>query len=278
MPVVDSQSSSPARAQVVVPLRHSLYLNVRAAVLGGAIGYAFWFVAHNPRYFWPVVGGTAALTIFATLWTSQASFAKPYRLNYLILPLVLLASSLFFFLLLKNPSYQLIFVAVIGAIYWYFFRSFAELREHPSPEKKKGFTQALDVVTSVTMFLALASLQELYFFFSWKVWAFVLTGALLSAAFLYQSFWYHRLITLRAWVFIMVGALAFIEILWAVAVLPTGYLTNTLLSVAALFVIQSLAVASLRGLLKSRTVLENLGIAALIVIIALFSSRWTPLA
>lgn len=259
-------------------LGHSAYLNTRAAILGAAIGYGFWFVAHNPRYFWPIVGGLFGITIIGTLWTSRATFAKPYRLNYLILPVVLLASGLFFFLLLKNPTYQLIFVGAISVIYWYFFRSFAELREHPTPEKKKGVTQALDVVTSITLFLSLASLQELYFFFSWKLWALIVVGALLAAVMLYQSLWYHRVITLRAWVFILVGTLVFAESLWAIAVLPTGYLTNTLLSVAALYVIQSISIASLRGLLKRRTVLENLGMASLIIAIALFSSRWTPLA
>lgn len=268
----------PPADQKLSPLLHSAYLNIRAAILGGAIGYSFWFVAHNPRYFWPIVGTVTAIAVLGTLWTSHATFAKPYRLNYLILPVVLLASSLFFFLLLKNPTYQLVFVGSIGIIYWYFFRSFAELREHPSQEKKKGVTQALDVVTSVTMFLSLASLQELYFFFSWKLWALIIVGAALACILLYQSMWYHRVITLRAWVFILVGTMLFAESIWAITVLPTGYLTNTLLSVAALYVIQSVSITSLRGLLKRRTVLENLSMAAVIIVIALLSSRWTPLA
>jgi hypothetical protein len=255
-----------------------LYINVRAAFFGITIGYGFWYMAHNAGQFKPVVAILATLIVVATLWTSHASAEKVYRLNYLILPSVLFVSALFFFLLLKNPTYQLFFVVAIGAMYFYFFRAFAELREHPTPEKKKSVTQALDVVASITVFLSFASLQELYFFFNWKVFALILTAGLATAVLLYQIYWYHRVMTLRSWHFLVLGVLLMAQLIGVLTFLPTGYLTNALISVAGFYVYQALTVAALRGILKKRSVWEHIIVACVISAIALLSSRWTPLS
>jgi hypothetical protein len=279
VPVPNATTAAPITSpQHLVPLRHSLYINLRAAFFGFAIGYGFWYLAHHASQFKTVVTILAVLIVVATLWTSHASMEKVYRLNYLILPSVLFVSSLFFFLLLKNPTYQLVFVAVIGAMYFYFFRAFAELREHPTPEKKKSVTQALDVVASITIFLSFASLQELYFFFNWKVFALVLTAGLATAILLYQIYWYHRVMTLRSWHFIALGVLLMAQLVGVLTFLPTGYLTTALVCVAGFYVYQALTVAALRGILKKRAVLEHIIVACVISAIAFISSRWTPLS
>ena len=262
----------------VTLLRHSIYLNIRAALLGGGIGYGYWYLAHHASQFWQVVVALVIVVLLGTTWTSKLSFAKLYRFNYILLPSVLFAGSLLFFLLLKNPTYQLLFALLIGLTYWYFFRSFAELREHPSPERKKSFTQALDVVSSFTIFLNLASVHELYFFFSWKPYWLVLGVAGLTVVLLYQSYWYHRIMTARAWLYVFLGSLIMAQLVWVLTLLPTGYLTNTLVGVAGLYAYQALSVAQLRGILHKRFVLEHIAIAGIICVIGLLSSRWTPLA
>ncbi|MFO0704351.1 MAG: hypothetical protein U0517_00020 [Candidatus Andersenbacteria bacterium] len=258
-------------------LRHATYTTIRAVVLGSSIGYGFWYVAHHANFFWLTVLALAVLVILGTLWSTHFGFDKLYRLNFLILPLVLLGSSLFFFLLLKNPSYQLFFCFIIGGLYIFFFRSFTELREHPTQERKKSVTQALDLVAALTMFLSFASLQELYFFFAWKSYWLLLAAVGLSAVLLYVIYWYNRLITFRAWFYLALGALLLGEYFWAIGFFPTGYLSSAILSVAGLFLYQSLTVASLRGFLRRRLVLEQLLLAGVISVIALLSSRWTPL-
>jgi hypothetical protein len=262
----------------VTLLRHSIFLNLRAAILGGALGYGYWYVAHHAGQFGTVVTIMLLVVVGGTAWTSKLTFGKLYRLNYLVLPLVLFAGSLFFFLLLKNPTYQLLFSLGIGITYWYFFRSFAELREHPSPERKKSFTQALDVVSNVTVFLTIASVHELYFFFSWKPYWLVLSVAAFSAVLLYQSYWYHRIVTARTWLYVVLGSLLMAQLAWVLLMLPTGYLTNTLLCVAGLYVFGALSIAQLRGIIHRRLILEHVSVAGIICVIGILSSRWTPLA
>ena len=268
----------PVREHNLQPLRHAVFLQVRAALLGGLIAYGFWYLARHASAFVAVAIGLTILVTVSALWTSRFNFTKVYRLNYLPLPLVLYAGALFFFLLLKNPTYQLIFVVVIGLMFWYLFRSFAELREHPTPERKKSFTQALDVISSAAAFLAFASLGQMYAFFSLPVGLLVAGSALLTVLLLYEAYWYHRVTTLRAWTYVAVGALIVGEIAWATSLLPVGYLTGAVLAVAAFYVFQALSTASLRGLLHRRVVREQLAIAGIICVIALASSRWLPVA
>lgn len=258
-------------------LRNSSYINLRALMLGGGIGYGYWYVAHHADQFAYVLAAILTIVIFGTIWTSHITFQKIYRANYLILPSILLVSSLFFFLLLKNPSYQFLFIIIVGGIYAYYFRSLAELRERPSPERKKSFTQSLDIVSILVAFFSFATLQELLFFFSWHATWIILLGTAVSMTLLYQNYWYHRVITLRAHFYVLLGGLIMVETLWAISFLPTGYLANAVLSVAALYAYQSLTVTALRGLLKKRTVIESIAMAGVISVIVLVSSRWTPL-
>jgi|GEM_PF-3980817 len=259
-------------------LRHATYINIRALIFGTALGYGFWYVAHHAGLFGATVATLVAIVMLGTLWSTHFSFEKLYRLNYLILPLLLLGSGLFFFLLLKNPTYQLVFCVVQGTIYFFFFRSFAELREHPTPERKKSVTQALDVVTALTMFLAFATLQELYFFFSWRPYVLLAAQVGVSLVLLYTIYWNHRLITMRAWFYCALGALVLAEFYWAVSFFPVGYLSSAIMAVAGLFLYQTISVASLRGLLRPRVLGEQIAIAGVISVIALLTSRWTPLA
>jgi hypothetical protein len=258
-------------------LRHATYINLRALLVGCAIGYGFWYMAHHANLFAVVMLVLTALVVLTTLWTIHFSLGKLYRLNFLILPLLLLGSSVFFFLLLKNPAYQRVFCFIIGTIFVFFFRSFAELREHPTPERKKSLTQALDLVSALTMFLSFASLQELYFFFSWKPYWLLLTAVVISGVLLYVMYWYNRLITFRAWFYILLGMLVLGQYYWAIGFFPTGYLSSAILSVAGLFLYQSITVAALRGLLRRQVLLEQLAVASVISVIALLTSRWTPL-
>lgn len=112
-------------------LRLSVYYNIRALILGALVAYGFWYVIYHARLFNLVVVILLALIIAGTIWTSRTTLTKKYRLNYLILPILLFVSGLFFFLLLKNPTFQILFVIMIGAIYTFLFRIFAELREKP---------------------------------------------------------------------------------------------------------------------------------------------------
>lgn len=265
-----------AREHDLTPLRHAGYLQLRAALLGGLVGYGFWYLARHAELFVPISLGLLAVVLLGTLWTSQFTTTKLYRLNYLPLPLLLYVSALFFFLLLKNPTYQLIFTLFIGVTYWYLFRSFAELREHPSPERKKLFTQALDVISSLAAFLAFASLWQLYSFFSLNVAWLVAGTAALTALLLYEAFWYHRVTTLRAWSYVALGSLLVAQIAWATSLLPVGYLTAAALSVAAFHIYQAFSSASLRGLLHRRLVVEQLAVVGTICAIVLASSRWVP--
>jgi hypothetical protein len=268
----------PAREHDVTPLRHAAFLQLRAALLGGAVAFGFWYLARHAEAFLPVTAGLALLVLLGTLWTSRFTTTKLYRLNYLPLPLLLYVSALFFFLLLKNPTYQLGFELFVGLTFWYLFRSFAELREQPSPERKKTFTQALDVISSLTAFLAFASLGQLYAFFSLNTGWLVGGSAVLAALLLYEAFWYHRVTTMRAWTYVALGALVVAQVAWATSLLPVGYLTAAALSVAAFHVFQAVSSASLRGLLHRRLVLEQLAVVGIICAIVLASSRWVPVA
>ncbi len=260
-----------------LPIGHTFYVNIRALVLGGTIAYGFWYVIYHASTFVYVVGLLVALVIIGTLWTTRTTFTKFYRLNYLALPILLLSSSLFFFLLLKNPTFQLLFVIMIGVIFTFLFRAYAELREHPTPERKKSITQFLDIATAVLVFLSFASLQQLYFFFSLKIYWIVLIGLILSGILLYQIYWYHRLITFKAWFYVLLGGLLMAQALWVITLLPTGYLTNAIVAVSFFYVYQAITVSSLRSLLRPRITLEYLGIASALLLIAFVSSPWTPL-
>ena len=263
--------------QELTSLRHASYVNLRALLLGGLLGYGFWYVAHHADQFLVIVTGMAGLVLLGTLWTTQFSFEKKYRLNYMIVPVVLYSGSLFFFLLLKNQTYQIIFSVGIAALYIFLFRAFAELREHPTPERKKSVTQALDIVVALTMFVSFATLHELYFFFSWRLYGLIIAGVVLTMVLLYATYWHNRVMTLRAWFFVVLGGLLIGEYLWALSFLPSGYLTTALLAVVGLFLYYTITVASLKGMLRQRVVMQHLMAAGVISVIALVSSRWTPL-
>ena len=263
--------------QELTSLRHALYVNMRAVVLGSAIGYGFWYVAHHADQFSIVVLLMALLILVGTLWTIHFSFEKKYRLNYVLVPALLYASSLFFFLLLKNQLYQVLFSIGIAAIYIFLFRAYAELRQQPTPERKKSVTQALDIVVVMTMFVSFATLHELYFFFDWRLYGLLISGVVLTMLLLYATYWHNRIMTLRAWFFVVLGGLLMGEYLWALSFLPSGYLTTATLAVLGLFLYQAITVSALKGMLRRRVVLQHLAAASVISVVALLSSRWTPL-
>lgn len=266
-----------AAETTVAPLRHALYLHMRAALGGALISYGYWYLAHHAHQFLWLVVGLLIIIVGMSAWTSRLTFGKLYRLHYQILPVLLFVSSLFFFLLLKNPAYQLVFVVMIGGMYWYLFRVFAELREHATVERKKAFTQSLDILSAFTSFLVFASLQQLLFFFSLHISWFLIAGVFLTALLLYQSYWYHRMVSFRSLAYVLLGSLLVGQFLWAFTLLPTGYLTNAVLSVAVYHSYQTITVAALRGILGVKLVRDQVAISLIVVALVLASSRWIPL-
>lgn len=262
------------------PLRslgHAFFINARAIFFGLIISYGFWYTAHHASQFVYVLLILLIVILLGTIWTSKISLEKLYRANYIILPVILFISAMFFFLLLINPTYQILFVILIGLIYFHLFRSLPDIKEKPTPEKKKSFTQSLDIVLLLTSFFCYATLQELMLFFEWKSYWIILLGVAISFVLLYQNYWYHRVMTFRALFYILLGTLIMGEMLWAFTFLPTGYLTNAALTVAIFYIYQAISLAALKNQISRQVVMETLLITSVIIVIILTSSSWTPL-
>lgn len=237
---------------------------------------AVWFsVERWPRaYLWVAPASLLIACIAVGFLTQHSPRSRDYW-HFLLAPFTLLLSALTFVLFLDSGALRGATLLLGGLGAWWYLQNLMTFLHEPSSYQPYALENISSYLNLVAAFFLYSSFFSLRLFLSWPLSITTLLVGVFTTLLAYQMSWVNKLSWNKSLPFILVLGLMFAEGFLAIQFLPTVSVVNGLLLTTLLYVLTSLTRVHLLSGLERRFVQRYVGIAAAVLVVTIFTARWS---
>lgn len=196
------------------------------------------------------------------------------RWNFLVAPLFLITSGLFFILFLENQilkHFLAIFLAVLLGLFLENIFIYIYRHDKYQVNSLENISSYLNLIS--TLFFN-SGFFGLLIFLNIPVWLLILLILLVTFSLSYQTMWINKIVSEKSWIYILIICLILCELAWALSFLPTSfYVSGAVLSIAY-YLVLGISRFYLLGNLDAKIVKRHLIISLIVLILILGTARW----
>lgn len=215
------------------------------------------------------------LVFFLALFSVISAKNLGKKWIYSIIPPVLSFSSIIILYLIDNEIQKQVFIILASAVYYLLLLGIFRLGNYSRDNTARGM-----IVAGVTtaLFFLYASVYGIYLNFFIPLWVLMLVFLVFTILICYG---YFGILEVKRknmpWTYSLLIGMVMSEISWVMNFWPFGYLTAGVIALIFYYVLWDLAQSHFLNLLSKKRVVANMVVLAVLVGIALISSKWLPM-
>ena len=167
---------------------------------------------------------------------------------------------------ISSPVIKVI-LGIASAVGFYFYQS-------NFPKQKHHFLE--DVFNVVALFVVLAFLWSLNFFFAFSWWLLLILIFVTTALLFWQAFYKMGIGGLELRLITILSAISVVEISWATLYLPVYFITAAVIGFSGAYLIYMLSHFYFRKGLTKDKIYFQVGMIVIVLLLSLLSSPWSP--
>jgi|GEM_PF-4302733 len=214
------------------------------------------------------------LSILAIRFFISARTSLSERLLFVLSIMLFYTSGLAFFVFLEHRTFEyitLVLVAVIAAIY---IENAYKYLWHESNYQVSALSNVSSYMHLLSVFFLTVSLFDLRFFFGISSLVMLIVAGVFGLMLFYVFLWSQKvLLTSSRW-YSLLFAFIFVEFIYVLNVWPHLPLVKGVVTLALVYGMMQILLASLRDILNPKKVARILGIVAFVLVIVLATSQW----
>lgn len=237
-----------------------------------AITFVTWSVKPNFTYY---IAFVICLINILSIWSlTGCRFFKKTFWNFLSTPFFFLASAYIFLLIIDNLVVAQIFIVSIGLVYMLILRNIFFFLHQTKDYQPYALENIYSYVNMISLFLFYAGFYGLFLFLSWPIWLFVILVLLLSSFLFMRTLWSYKINWQYGKLYIALIGIMMAEAFYAMSLLPTSYLFNSLIIIVIYYLSTNIIKDHLRQRLDRKNIKKYLLISVIITIISFLTTRW----
>jgi hypothetical protein len=196
------------------------------------------------------------------------------RWKFLITPLSLVLSGLFFIIFLENLFLKHFLAILISILVGFFLENIIIYIYFHERYQASSLENISNYLNLISIFFFTSSIFGVFSFLNISLWLLTILILVIVALLIYETMWINKFFSFKKWIYILVISLISVETFWAVTFLPVSFYVSGAILTIVYYILSGLSRNYLLGILDKRILKRYLIVSIIVLILILGTAKW----